>query len=205
MHTPVHLQIIVRPPRPEEMEAYYQLRWETLRQDRGLPPGSERDELDNTDEVRHLAAFVQLHHFADPKASDKASSASSPATNADATPAVNSEWKMVGVGRLELLRSRDRRMAEHAPPHSVAASDFGHERVGRARLMGVAPEWRRKGVGRALAEATLEAARGWECSRVVADARAEAVDYYLACGFNEVSDDYYIKDIGPHKRVEKRL
>jgi len=106
---------------------------------------------------------------------------------------------------LELLRPLDGRMVEHAPSGSVATTDFGDGRVGRARLMGVAQDWRRMGVGRVLAEALIEAAREWGCSRVVADARAEAVDYYGVCGFETVSDEYYIKGIGPHRRVERAV
>lgn len=196
------MNIIVRPPRPGEMEAYYQLRWETLRKDRGLPPGSERDELDDTDEVRHLAVFVQIQRSS---AGSEAAEGASKATSTHDVNAPTTVLKLVSVGRLELLRPLECRMAEHAPPGSVAATDYGDERVGRARLMGVEPEWRRMGVGRALAEAVIEAARHWDCDRVVADARAEAVYYYVACGFEVVSDEYYIKNIGPHRRVEKTI
>ena len=196
------LDIVVRSPRPGEMEAYYRLRWETLRADRGLPPGSERDELDDTDEVRHLAAFVEGPPEMTGDAVDEASCASS-STSCDAF--TDAGEMMVGVGRLELLRPVGARMAEHAPPDSVAATAYGNLRVGRARLMGVAPEWRRKGIGRALNEAVIEAARKWGCDRIVADARAEAVYYYVACDFDVVSDDYYIKDIGSHRRVEREV
>ena len=43
------------PQTPKEFEAYYELRWQILRQPWNQPKGSERDELE--DESYHIAAF----------------------------------------------------------------------------------------------------------------------------------------------------
>ncbi len=45
---------ISSPQSPEEWEAYYRLRWETLRAPWGHPPGSEKDEIEK--ECVHLQA-----------------------------------------------------------------------------------------------------------------------------------------------------
>ncbi|MCF3652291.1 GNAT family N-acetyltransferase [Synoicihabitans lomoniglobus] len=49
--------VVIRPPaNPAELAAYYHLRWERLRRLWDLPPGSERDELE--DVAFHLVAVV---------------------------------------------------------------------------------------------------------------------------------------------------
>lgn len=51
------MSIVIRPPKPEEMEAYFNLRWRVLRQPWGQTSGSERDEQEQS--CFQLAAF---HH-----------------------------------------------------------------------------------------------------------------------------------------------
>lgn len=194
-------KIFVRRPLPDELDIYYHLRWLTLREPKGLTPGSEKDELDGTDEVWDLAAFVNQPS----KDTDKVSQKASTAYHNLETFTTREGLILVGVGRLQMMGPMDKRQAEHNPAGSVAATDFGSERVARARLMGVHPSYRRKGVGRALIKGVMEAAREWACAKVTADARIEALDYYLACGFEVVSNEYYIKNIGPHYRVERTV
>ena len=52
--------------------------------------------------------------------------------------------------------------------------------------MSVAPAYRRTGLGRRLAEALIDAARGWGMQRVVLETSAdwtEVVEFYVRCGF----------------------
>ena len=51
------MEIVVRPPENEqEWKAYYQLRWEVLRQPWQQPQGTEKDTLE--DDAVHAAAFI---------------------------------------------------------------------------------------------------------------------------------------------------
>ncbi len=45
----------IREPKKEELDSYYQLRWELLRKPWNQPKGSEKDELE--EEAYHIAAF----------------------------------------------------------------------------------------------------------------------------------------------------
>ncbi len=76
-----------------------------------------------------------------------------------------------------------------------------HAKVGR---MAVLKEWRRRGVGRALLEALLAAARERGVRRLVLHAQVHAIPFYAAMGFDVVSDEFQEAGI-PHRRMERRL
>ncbi len=76
-----------------------------------------------------------------------------------------------------------------------------HAKVGR---MAVLKEWRRRGVGRALLEALLVAARDHGVQRLVLHAQVHAIPFYAAMGFGVVSDEFQEAGIA-HRRMERRL
>ncbi|HVM67288.1 MAG TPA: GNAT family N-acetyltransferase [Acidimicrobiales bacterium] len=92
------------------------------------------------------------------------------------------EWSgpAVAEGRVRVAVS-DGRLAGFA---TVAFTGTGAE----VEDLFVAPEWGRRGVGRALVEAIVAIARsaGWRCLEV--DANPHAVDFYTRVGFTAVGE-----------------
>lgn len=73
----------------------------------------------------------------------------------------------------------------------------------RLRGMATSGEARGKGVGRALLDACLGHVAGEGGGEVWCNARAEALGFYAAAGFDVGGDEFDIPDIGPH-RVMRR-
>jgi predicted GNAT family N-acyltransferase len=73
----------------------------------------------------------------------------------------------------------------------------------RLRGMATSGEARGKGVGRALLAACLEHVAAEGGGEVWCNARAEALGFYAAAGFDVIGDEFDIPGIGPH-RVMRR-
>lgn len=150
----------IRAPRSSaEWEAYYALRWRTLRRPWGQPVGSERDELDAT--ATHRAAITD-------------------------------GGEVIGTARL----------------HTQAPGE------GRIRYMAVEEAHRGAGTGSHLLAALIRAARAQGLSRLVLNARAEAVAFYRRNGFETVGDGptqfgvkhvVMIKDLAPGQETDSVL
>jgi len=73
------------------------------------------------------------------------------------------------------------------------------------RGMATAENVRRRGVGRALVAACLEAARLSRVELLWCNARTSARDFYLKCGFEVAGNEFEIPDVGPHFRMFVRM
>lgn len=95
--------------------------------------------------------------------------------------------------------------------HFLAREGSG-QAIGTARLtpdghigrMAVLRDWRGRGVGRALLEGVIEAARRRGLRRLVADAQVQALGFYLKAGFRPEGPEFLEVRI-PHQRVELEL
>jgi len=102
---------------------------------------------------------------------------------------------------------------EHDVPalHLLATADDGTP-IGCARLlpdghlgrMAVLPAWRRRGVGRALLAAALDAARTHGNTTLRLSAQTHAAGFYARAGFVAVGKDYEEAGI-PHVAMQKAL
>lgn len=100
---------------------------------------------------------------------------------------------------------------DQAAQHFLAF-DNGQHAIGCARLlaggkvgrMAVSPEWRRRGVGRALLQAAITACRRQGCAQVVLSAQVEAMPFYEAAGFVACSGVYMDAGI-PHRDMTLSL
>lgn len=68
----------------------------------------------------------------------------------------------------------------------------------RIRGMATLPEHRGRGLGAALAEASIAHAHGIRRAPVWCNARTGAAGYYEGLGFARVGDEFEIEGIGPH-------
>ena len=74
----------------------------------------------------------------------------------------------------------------------------------RVRGMATAPDARGRGAGTAVLAALTEHARSRGARRVWANVRTPAVSLYERAGFEVVSDEFELPDIGPHVVMELR-
>jgi predicted GNAT family N-acyltransferase len=89
--------------------------------------------------------------------------------------------------------------------HVLAGDSKGHP-IGCGRLlpegkigrMAVLPEWRGKGVGRAILQTLLEIARGQDMDEVRLSAQVKAIPFYEKAGFTVCSEVYLDAGI-PHR------
>ena len=103
-------------------------------------------------------------------------------------------------------------LASHEPPgvHAVGAFD-GDELIAvgfvcpdgdpgawRVRGMATVPEYRGRGAGAAILAQLVEHARTQGATRVWCNARTPAVRVYARAGFDIVSDEFELPEIGPH-------
>jgi ribosomal protein S18 acetylase RimI-like enzyme len=75
----------------------------------------------------------------------------------------------------------------------------------RLRSMAVAPHLQRRGCGSALLRACLNHAAAQGGTMVWCYARSEAVSFYLAHGFQTVSEEFEIPDVGLHYTMHYAL
>lgn len=141
---------ITEPQTTEQFEAYFLVRYETLRKPWNQPPGSERDDQEN--ESMHAMAC------------DK--------NNA-----------VLGVCRLQL--------------NSPAEAQL--------RYMGVRTEAHGLGIGRKLIEYMENKARVKGATRLILQARENAVEFYKKCGYRVVEKSYLMWDQIQHFLMEKEL
>ncbi|MDZ4858612.1 MAG: GNAT family N-acetyltransferase [Candidatus Hydrogenedentes bacterium] len=89
---------------------------------------------------------------------------------------------------------------------SFFLNEWFAERAYQLRGMATDPVFQGRGVGRALLEAAEKhflqhtPARQLWCS-----ARVPAIGFYLALGWSLVSDEYDVANVGPHRKMCKRL
>jgi ribosomal protein S18 acetylase RimI-like enzyme len=73
------------------------------------------------------------------------------------------------------------------------------------RYMGVLPEYRRHGIGRLLIEDLEKAAQRKGLTRIVLDARENAVGFYIVLGYEVTGESYVLFDSIQHYRMQKLL
>ena len=104
----------------------------------------------------------------------------------------DAEGNVIGVGS----GHEENRVAGH-PPHLTPGF--------RVRGMAVEPEWRGKGVGRAILGALIQVAREAGAGEVWANARVESINIYVKSGFARLSSAFDIPLIGEHVVVAMGL
>ena len=95
--------------------------------------------------------------------------------------------------------------------HALATTDNG-ECIATGRLlpdghigrMAVDAGWRKRGLGGAVLEALVGAARARGMKRVMVNAQVHALDFYLAHGF-EVHGEEFIEAGIPHRAMQRRI
>jgi ribosomal protein S18 acetylase RimI-like enzyme len=75
----------------------------------------------------------------------------------------------------------------------------------RVRGMATAPHARGRGAGRAVLDALVAHAAAHGAERVWCNARTPARRFYERAGFEVVSDEFELPEIGPHFVMERRL
>ncbi|MGX5688019.1 GNAT family N-acetyltransferase [Arcticibacter tournemirensis] len=75
----------------------------------------------------------------------------------------------------------------------------------RLRGMAVLPEYRKKGIGNLIANFGVLYLKGKKVSYVWCDARKVAYSFYLGQGFEFISDEFEIPEIGPHRVMYLKL
>lgn len=97
--------------------------------------------------------------------------------------------------------------AAHVLAANAAGSPIGCGRLlpdGRIGRMAVLPEWRRRGVGRALLQTLLAAARNQGMTKVELSAQVNAIPFYEKAGFRVCSAIYMDAGI-PHRDMTLQL
>ncbi|MBI3511327.1 MAG: GNAT family N-acetyltransferase [Bacteroidetes bacterium] len=97
--------------------------------------------------------------------------------------AVNEKDEVVGVARL----------------HKNSAEE------GQIRFMGVREDQQGKGVGKKLVDFLEEEARRLKFSRIILQARENAVPFYLALGYRQMEKSFIMWNLIQHYRMEKSL
>lgn len=75
----------------------------------------------------------------------------------------------------------------------------------RLRGMAVLPEYRKKGIGNLIANFGVLYLKGKKVSYVWCDARKVAYSFYLGQGFEFISEEFEIQNIGPHRVMYLKL
>lgn len=141
---------IQEPQTKEQFEAYFLVRYQTLREPWSQPPGSERDEQENT--ADHAMACDEKNH-------------------------------VLGVCRLQL----------NSPDEA------------QLRYMGVKTETLGLGIGKKLIAYMENKARQKGASRMILQARENAVEFYKKCGYTVVEKSYLMWEQIQHYLMEKKL
>jgi GNAT superfamily N-acetyltransferase len=69
------------------------------------------------------------------------------------------------------------------------------------RGMATLPEYRRKGFGNQLVNFAIDHLRGRKVNYLWCNARKDFLSFYQGLGFEFISDEFEIKDIGPHRSM----
>ncbi len=87
----------------------------------------------------------------------------------------------------------------------VARIQMNSTSEAQIRYMAVSPEFQSRGIGRMLVGALEDIAKEQGAEKVVLDARAKAVGFYLVLGYQVVADSYLLFGEIQHYRMEKAL
>ena len=90
-------------------------------------------------------------------------------------------------------------------PGDSGASDAATPGAWQLRGMAVSEKWRGRGIGRAVVERCILAARAENAPVLWCNARVRAVPLYQRAGFVVTSEVFEIADIGPHLRMHLPL
>lgn len=117
--------------------------------------------------------------------------------------------RMTAATCAEAMRSRSMLVAvtREVPPRVVGFAQL-HPEEAVVEAIYVDPEFERRGIGRALAQALESVARTFELPWLVADASLNAVPFYRALGFRQVALDRHQPAPGVHLAcvvMEKKL
>ena len=93
----------------------------------------------------------------------------------------------------------------HPKAAVVAASGVDPVALWRLRQMGTLPEFRGRGLGRALLDHAYPLLRERGAAVVWCDARLGALDFYRANGFVILGDEYDVPLVGPHYLMWRRV
>jgi predicted GNAT family N-acyltransferase len=129
---------------------------------------------------------------------------------AEAMPLARAVREQVFVAEQGVPRELEWDDRDAASEHAIALLDgrcIGTARLlpdGRLGRMAVLPQWRRQGVGTALARALIEQAQQRGLRRVVLHAQTHAVGFYRKLGFTEQGPAFEEAGI-PHLPMERLL
>lgn len=141
---------LTEPASVVELLDYFTFRWQHLRAPWDQPPGSERDELEDT--ARHVVARTSF-------------------------------GELVGVGRIH----------------------FPNAATGQIRYMATKPEFRGRGIGKAIVNELERIARAHGARVLVLNARVSAVAFYERLGYAVCGDAETLFGTIAHKRMQKTL
>lgn len=104
--------------------------------------------------------------------------------------------------------NESRHFAAFLPDGSVVGAGrvlFPEPGKAQIRSMATHPDWRRKGVARALVTALENAALANAARVVILHARENAVSFYQACGYHVVAPSYVLFGEIPHFLMQRAL
>lgn len=90
-------------------------------------------------------------------------------------------------------------------PAGVARIQFNDASIAQLRFMGVAPEFRSSGTGRALLARAEELTREAGRKKIIMQAREIAVPFYEKCGYRIVEKTFLLWNSIQHYMMEKDL
>ncbi|MBK7497140.1 MAG: GNAT family N-acetyltransferase [Candidatus Omnitrophica bacterium] len=88
---------------------------------------------------------------------------------------------------------------------SFIPSEWDGKPAWRLRGMATDPDWRNRGVGRALFRFGEQEALKAHVWPFWCDARVSAVEFYLKQGWNLASEEFFVEAVGPHRKMVKSL
>ncbi|MBP6334568.1 MAG: GNAT family N-acetyltransferase [Bacteroidia bacterium] len=141
---------IIQPKTDEELNAYYNLRYEVLVKPWNQPPARARDEWEN-----NSVHFLML----------------------------NNSNEAIATGRLQL----------------------NSEVEGQIRSMAVSPAYQGNGLGRLIIKEIEKEANERKLKYIVLEARENALNFYLNCGYLAIADSFLLFDVIKHTRMRKDL
>ncbi len=90
-------------------------------------------------------------------------------------------------------------------PAGVCRLQLNSFEEGQIRFMGVDEKFRGKKIGKILMEEAEKFARSKKISRIILQARENAVDFYLSCSYKKTEKTFLLWNTIQHYKMEKRL